>query len=122
MAEFLVEETAVREAGESAVFDCGDNTHALTLTLGITHAIEQESLELLIFDSADGERWKPMPLVCYTPKYYCGIYQMTVSPPHERFLRAVWRAECWGKGARPYFGFYLRCTTPVESPLVMAAG
>src|ERR1019366_1684348 len=25
MAEFLVEETAVREAGESHVFDCGEN-------------------------------------------------------------------------------------------------
>lgn len=121
MAEFLVEETAVREAGESPVFDCGENAQTLTLTLGITHAIEQESIEVLIFDSSDGTRWKPIPLARFTPKYYCGIYQITVTPPHERYLKAVWGVERWGNGAKPYFGFYLRCAAPVARALALAA-
>jgi hypothetical protein len=121
MAEFLVEETAVREAGESHVFDCGENAQNLSLTLGITHAIEQESIEVLIFDSRDGVRWKPIPLVRFTPKYYCGLYQITMAQPHERYLKAAWRVERWGSGVKPYFGFYLQCTAPATRQLVLAA-
>jgi hypothetical protein len=121
VAEFLVEETAVREAGESPVFDCGENALDLVLTMGITHAIEQESIEVTIFDSPDGVRWKPVPLVRFTPKYYCGVYQMSVPRPRQRYLKAAWRVERWGNAARPYFGFYLHCAAPTVRSATMAA-
>src|SRR5271166_2686430 len=122
MAEFVVEETVVREAGESHDFDCGENPQTLNLTLGITHAIEQESIEVLIFDSRDRARWRPTPLVRFSPKYYCGVYQITVPAPHERYLKAAWRVERWGNSAKPFFGFYLQCAAPVTRALALAAG
>ena len=121
MTQFVVEQTAVREAGESPAFDCGEEPQTLTLTLGITHALERESIDVLIFDSRDGVRWKPAPLAHFTPKYYCGVYKMTVLRPHERYLRAMWRMQRWGDGAKPYFGFYLQCAAPVVRELTLAA-
>jgi len=111
LPEFFVEETVVREAGESLVFDCGENADDnFLLTLGITHATEQESIEVTIFDSKDGLRWRPVPLVRFSPKYYCGNYQLSVQSPHERWLKASWQVERWGSaGARPYFSVYLKC-------------
>ncbi len=123
LPEFFVEETVVREAGESPVFDCGETeVQPLLLTLGITHATEQESIEVTIFDSADGARWRPAPLVQFAPKYYCGTYQMTLDRPHQRFLRACWRVDRWGaEGARPYFGFYLKCAPALARTLIAVA-
>lgn len=130
LPEFFVEETVVREAGESQVFDCGERTrgentdHNLLLTLGITHATEQESIEITIFDSRDGLRWRPIPVAQFTPKYYCGTYQLSLPARHERFLKAAWRVERWGAGgARPYFGFYLKVSQPFTARvLTHAAG
>ncbi len=125
LPEFFVEETVVREAGESPVFDCGEHADQnLLLTLGITHATEQESIEVTIFDSKDGLRWRPIPIAHFSPKYYCGTYQLNLPAPHGRYLKAVWRVERWGAGgARPYFGLHLKCTQPhTARALTHAAG
>ena len=55
---FLIEETTVRESGESAIFDTSEQTtHNLALTLGITHAVEQESIGIDIYGSEDRRSW-----------------------------------------------------------------
>jgi hypothetical protein len=76
---FLVEETTVRESGESAVFDTGDHSNQnLLLTFGITHAVEHQSIGIDIQGSHDGLSWPAKPVVSFTPKFYCGTYQMVV--------------------------------------------
>jgi hypothetical protein len=111
---FLIEETTVRESGESAIFDASEHSNEnLALTLGITHAVEQESIGIDIHGSKDGLTWSPKPIVCLAPKSYCGTYQL-ILPRSEaqsreaRYIKAVWRVQRWsGRNDRPFFRFYL---------------
>ena len=109
LPKFLIEETTVRESGESAVFDANEHPgHDLVVTLGITHAVEQESIGVDILGSHDGQTWKPGPVVSFTPKSYCGTYQMVVPTSQTRFLKAVWKPQRWSKAdKRPFFRMYL---------------
>ena len=109
LPNFLIEESTVRESGESPVFDLGDHSQDnLLLTLGITHAVEQESIDLDILGSEDGENWSRKPLVTFTQKFYCGTYQMILPRSQYQYVKAVWRANRWGRGgSRPFFRFYV---------------
>jgi len=109
MPDFLVTETTVRESGESAPFDSGQPTSKdLVLTLGITHAVEQESIDVGIYGSEDGVNWSPKPLMSFPTKSYCGTYHLVLHPPCARYLKAQWNVRRWSRGdARPYFTFYI---------------
>jgi hypothetical protein len=111
LPQFLLPETIVREAGQSAEINLGElQSGTLILTLGITRIIEQQSIDLSIWGSADGVDWGSKPLIAFPQKFYCGTYQilldLTVRP--ARFLRAKWQVNRWGKGdPKPLFGIYL---------------
>jgi hypothetical protein len=109
LPDFVVAETTVREYGESPVFELDEHgTAGLVLTLGITHALEQQSLDIDILESPDGRDWSAKPMASFTRKYYCGTYQLLLPHADGRFLKAVWRVSRWGRGeTRPYFRFYL---------------
>ncbi len=109
LPDFLVEEMTVRESGESAVFEIGQySRQSLVLTFGITHAVEQQHIQLQILGSEDGKTWSMRPLLSFPPKCYCGEYQLTLPPCGVRYLKAVWRAARWGRTEqRPFFRFYL---------------
>jgi hypothetical protein len=113
LPNFLVEETTVRDSGESAVFDIGqDSRQSVVLTLGITHAVEQQHLQLQILGSPDGENWSLRPLAVFPPKCYCGEYKLTMPPCGTPYLKAVWRAVRWGRNEqRPFFRFYVFADT-----------
>jgi hypothetical protein len=110
--EFLLPETTVREAGAGPEISLGNQQGAaLILTLGITRIIEQESLDLSIWGSADGSDWGSGPLVSFPQKFYCGTYEMAIDlaqHPDVKYLRAKWELNRWGKGdSKPLFGIYL---------------
>jgi hypothetical protein len=111
LPQFLLPETIVREAGQSAEINLGElQTGTLILTLGITRIIEQQSIDLSIWGSTDGVDWGSKPLIAFPQKFYCGTYQilldLTARP--ARFLRAKWHVNRWGKGdPKPLFGIYL---------------
>jgi hypothetical protein len=109
LPNFLIEERTVRESGESQIFDLSDDGQEnLLVTLGITHAVEQESIDVDILGSRDGESWSSKPLISFTQKFYCGTYQMILPRSPYRFVKAVWRANRWGRsGSRPFFRFYV---------------
>ena len=93
LPDFLVEEITVRESGQSAVFDLTDySRQSLLVTFGITHAVEKEIIEIDIYESEDAAAWPEKPLVSFTPKSYCGIYELTTPYCGKRFLKAVWSA------------------------------
>jgi hypothetical protein len=105
LPDFLVPEITVREGGESSVFTVDESS--LVLTLSITHATEQESLDLEIYESSDGTSWSAEPIAGFKKKCYCGTYQL-VSRAHAPFIKAVWRVSRWSRSeARPFFRFYL---------------
>ncbi len=110
--QFLLPETTVREAGTGPDLSLGEERGGtLILTLGITRIIEQESIDISIWGSADGVEFGAKPLVAFPQKFYCGTYQILLDlsdRPQIKFLRAKWHVNRWGKGdPKPLFGIYL---------------
>jgi hypothetical protein len=124
---FLVAETVVREEGAGQELALGASQgKRLLLTLGITRIVEQESLDVSIWGSADGSSWGPKPLVAFPQKFYCGTYQVELDlrgHPEVAYLRAQWKVNRWGRGEpTPLFGFYLFAQeTPAAVPAAGAA-
>ena len=109
LPNYLLDEATIRESGESTVLDLQDETNqSLLLTLGITHAVEQESIHVDVFGSQDGTTWTAKPIMSFPRKFYCGTYQALLQRNEFRFLKAVWHAERWGRGdLRPFFRVYV---------------
>ena len=105
LPSFVLDETTIRESGEGAVLDLGKQANqSLLLTLGITHALEQESVNVEILGSHDGVHWNAKPLVSFPQKFYCGTYQTLLPDNGFRYLKAVWQVNRWGRGdLRPFF-------------------
>ena len=124
LPEFLVAETTVREAGTGPAMALDQQAGGtLILTLGITRIIEQESIDLSIWGSADGTEWGAKPVVSFPQKFYCGTYQIILDLsdlPHVKFLRAKWTMNRWGKGdSKPVFTIYL-FAQPMRTQLAAA--
>jgi hypothetical protein len=112
LPEFLLPETTVREAGTGPNVALGtEEGGTLVLTLGITRIIEQESLDLSIWGSADGSDWGTKPLVTFPQKFYTGTYQVLLDLSDHagvQHLRVKWQVNRWGKGdPKPLFTIYL---------------
>src|SRR5262249_7481753 len=113
LPQFLLPETVARQDGAStelAVDSIGPKKlgKPLLVTLGITRIIERESLEVSIWGSPDGARWRE--LARFPQKYYCGTYPLTLDlsrQPDVRYLRAQWKMGRWGDSG-PLCGFYLQ--------------
>jgi len=110
---FLVpEKTMVSAKGEGPPLDVsGSDGRIFLLTLEITDIIEQESLDVSIFGSADGATWEAKPVAAFPQKFYRGDHPLLLdlSPqPEVRFLRAHWEVNRWGRGAEtPMFEFHV---------------
>ena len=125
LPNFLVPESIVREDGTGLVLTLDKSQGCpILLSLGITRIIEQESLDLLIWGSVDGEDWGKKPLLSFPQKFYCGTYQMLLDLskfPDVRFLRAQWKLNRWGRGeGKPMFSFYLFVSQPVAQTAAAA--
>ena len=112
LPNFLIPETVVREAGTGPESSVGSIPGGLLLlTLGITRIIEQQSLDIAVWGSADNADWGAKPLLSFPQKFYCGTYQLLLNlgqHPDVKFLRAKWQVSRWGRGdPKPLFGIYL---------------
>jgi len=109
---FLLEDQLVRQDGSGSPIDLGESRpEFLSLTLGITRIIEQESLDVSVWGSADGENWGERPVAAFPQKFYCGVYTILVDltgHSDARYLRAQWKVNRWGRGEqKPLFDVYL---------------
>ncbi|MFB3828478.1 MAG: hypothetical protein ACE15B_17045 [Bryobacteraceae bacterium] len=123
---FILPETTIREAGVSPALEIGNSEYGVVLlTLGITRIIEQESLDVSIWGSADGENWGAKPLIAFPQKFYCGTYQILLDlrqNPEIKYLRCKWQASRWGKGdPKPLFGLYVFAEEFQERVLAIGA-
>ena len=74
---FLVPEITVEAEGESQPIALGNNAgKSYLLTLAITKIVEQESLDVSVWGSVDGNDWGTKPLTAFPQKFYEGIYQI----------------------------------------------
>jgi hypothetical protein len=109
---FLIPEAVIRQDGAGPEIPLGPaQGKLLLLTLGITRIIEQESLEVAIWGSADRSDWGPRPLLALPQKFYCGVYRFLLDlseTPQIQYLRAQWKVNRWGRGdPTPLFGVWM---------------
>jgi len=90
----------------------GATSRVFLVTLAITKIIEQESLDVSIYSSADGATWSEKPLVSFPQKFYRGEHPLLLDLSDKRevrMLRAHWEVARWGRGTdTPMFEFQLR--------------
>lgn len=116
LPDFLLPEQIVRQNGSGPVMDVSEHAgNVLSITLGINRIIEQESLDLAVFGSTDGETWSSKPLVSFPQKFYCGVYSLLLDlseSPDVKFIRCDWKVSRWGRGEpTPLFGLYVFAET-----------
>ena len=104
------EDTLATGKGDGALVDLsGASERTFLLILTIKNIIEQESLELSIFGSADGVTWATKPIASFPQKFYRGEYSFILdlrAHPDVKFVRARWDVARWGRGMEtPMFEF-----------------
>lgn len=104
------EKTVVSAKGGGPGVDVsGASNRVFLVTLSITKIIEQESLDLSIFGSADGEAWDAKSIAAFPQKFYCGEWPLLLdlrSHLDVKFVRAHWEVARWGRGTEtPMFEF-----------------
>ncbi|HEY3972763.1 MAG TPA: hypothetical protein VGM18_07150 [Candidatus Sulfotelmatobacter sp.] len=109
-AVLVAAHTVVSAKGDGPTVDVSSAASRVFLvTLAITKIIEQESLDLSIFGSADGAAWGAMSIAAFPQKFYCGESPLLLdltAHPEVRFVRAHWEVARWGRGTEtPMFEF-----------------
>ena len=104
--------TVVNAKGDGSTVDISSALNRVfLLTLDITNIVEQESLDVAIFSSADGATWGPKPLATFPQKFYRGQHPLLLdlkTHADVKFLRAHWEVARWGRGTEiPMFEFHL---------------
>jgi len=110
---FLVPEKTVASAkGDGPSIDVSAGANRVFLaTLHITRIIEQESLDVSIYGSADGATWTPKPIVSFPQKFYRGEQPLLLKLTQHsevKWVRAHWEMSRWGRGSEtPMFEFHV---------------
>ncbi len=101
---FLVaQKSVVHEKGDGPAVDVGGaGSRVFLLGLEITNIIEQESLDVSVYGSADGTTWGTKPIISFPQKFYRGEQPLLLDLsglPDTKFVRAHWEVNRWGRGS-----------------------
>ena len=92
----------VQANGDGEAFEVpAGGPRLFVIRLDITQVVEQESLELSLWGSPDGQTWGPMPFIKFPQRFYRGSSQMVLdltARPEVKFIRARWEVNRWGRG------------------------
>ena len=108
---FLVPaKTVVNAKGDGAAVDIGSAaSRVFLLSLNITNIVEQESLDVSVYGSADGNTWTVKPTTVFPQKFYRAEHPLLLdlsSQKDVKFVRAHWDVNRWGRGSEtPMFEF-----------------
>jgi hypothetical protein len=102
--------TTVSAKGDGPAIDVSSASNRVFLvTLSITKIIEQESLDVSIYGSADGATWTPKSIAAFPQKFYTEESPLLLdltTQPEVKFVRAHWEVARWGRGTEtPMFEF-----------------
>jgi hypothetical protein len=113
--DLVVAKTVVTAKGDGPTVDVSAATsRVFLLTLEITNIIEQESLDVSVYGSADGAAWSPKAIVAFPQKFYreqSVLLLDLTAHPDVKFVRAHWDVARWGRGTETVmfeFGVKLR--------------
>jgi hypothetical protein len=101
--DLIPQGTIVKENGYGAAVDIrASQTRTFFCVMNITDQIEQESVDVSIWGSADGENWGAQPILRLPQQFYRGetraVLDLTVVP-EINFIRASWELNRWGRVA-----------------------
>ncbi len=104
------EKTVAKAKGDGPALSLAEaGSRVFLLTLQITNIIEQESLDVSIYGSADGVTWGAKPLASFPQKFYRGQHPLLLDVAGQadvKFLRGHWDVGRWGRGTEtPMFEF-----------------
>jgi hypothetical protein len=104
--------TTVETNGQGTPLELGPLAgQILLLVLRVEEVVEQESLHVSIWGSADGQDWGTQALFWFPQKFYPGVAPAALDleqRPDIKFLQARWEVNRWGRGIpRSYFKFAL---------------
>lgn len=102
--------TVATTKGDGPLIDVsGASSRVFLATLSITKIIEQESLDVSIYGSADGATWEPKSIAAFRQEFYTGETPLLLdltAHPNVKFVRAHWEVARWGRGTEtPIFEF-----------------
>jgi hypothetical protein len=132
--QLIPADTRMEASADGASFNISESvTRTFLCRLTVTDQIEQESLDVSIWGSADGEVWPKRPLLKLPQQFYRGTTKLVLDlslRPEVKFIRARWDLNRWGRVApTPMFvaGMDLAEIPPMsrETPtkrMVLAAG
>ena len=99
--QLIPENTRMETNGEGAAFDISASASRTFLCrLTVTDQIEQESLDVSIWGSPDGETWAKKPLLRLPQQFYRGTTKLILDlslRPEIKFIRARWELFRWGR-------------------------
>jgi len=111
--DLISQGTRVEENGYGPAVDIrASKTRTFFCLLTITDQIEQESMDVSIWGSADGQTWDASPLLKLPQQFYRGETRAVLDlnlVPEVNFIRARWELNRWGRVApTPLFVLGLR--------------
>src|ERR1700675_905451 len=120
--DLIPPDTRLTANGEGQPYEiAASGTRTFLCSMFIEDQIEQESIDISVWGSADGEDWGKLPLLKIPQRFYKGDTRQVLDLSMKetiRFLRAKWELARWGRVApHPMFvvGFYL-----IEIPAFVA--
>lgn len=122
--DLIAPATLLQENGHGEAVDVrASATRTFYCSMLIREQIEQESVDVAIWGSADGENWGTHPLLKLPQQFYRGETRAVlelVLVPEINFIRAGWELNRWGRVApSPMFVLGLHLTeVPAMKPLV----
>jgi len=101
--DLIPQGTLLRESGHGETVDIrASSTRTFFCTMLIRDQIEQESVDVSIWGSADGENWGTQPILKLPQQFYRGetraVLELTLVP-EVNFIRAAWDLNRWGRVA-----------------------
>ena len=125
--DLIPDDTLVNESGFGAAVDIrASETRTFFCVMNITDQIEQESVDVSIWGSANGENWGTHPILKLPQQFYRGetraVLDLTLVPVIN-FIRVNWDLNRWGRVAPlPMFvlGLHLKeiPAMPMRAPQV----
>jgi hypothetical protein len=115
LVDLVAGKTVVTAKGDGPTVDVSAAaSRVFLLTLDISNIIEQESLDVSVYGSADGTVWSPKPIGAFPQKFYreqSVLLLDLTAHPDVKFVRAHWDVARWGRGTEAVmfeFGVTLR--------------
>jgi hypothetical protein len=101
--DLIPQGTLLRESGHGEAVDIrASSTRTFFCIMLIRDQIEQESVDVSIWGSADGENWGTHPVLKLPQQFYKGetraVLELTLVP-EVNFIRAGWDLNRWGRVA-----------------------